>query len=300
MMSFQLYFYRPNEQAALTIRDIQPVLLAIDHFRLTEDGSDVDFEYENPVTGVYFWFSFAKQGYADEPIMQFEDFRYTGLYFTINYHRPSYFMYEANPILLQLIQTLHLYVYDPQADAASSIPFQPYSDELIRSWQAGNRRIGSKSPHRVTLDRDKARYAWEYLYQYPNFKESLPEEFFVPKLFFVRLKNGTVHTAVVFPYPDTDHQLIPDVDFLYVKIFRKQLWFRKAVEGLIPFSQLRTLAPDAFQTFYDPIPHYLLQNRDSLESILQSFDVIQKDRFSVLPNDGFVDLAPPHSSAPSL
>jgi hypothetical protein len=299
-MSFQLYFYRPVEQAVLTIGDVQDVLLAADHFRLAEDGSSVDFEYENPITGVYFWFSFNKNAYADEQILQFPKHRFTGLYFTINYHRPSYFMYEANPIVLQLIQTLRLYVFDPQTDAASSAPFQPYSDELIRSWQAGNRRIGSKSPFRVSFDRDKARYAWEYLYRYPAFKDLLPSEHFVPKLFFIRLKDENVHTAVVFPYPDTEHQLIPNVDYLYVKISRKQLWFRKSVEGLISFSQLRMAAPDAFQAVSDPLPHFLLDNRVSLEPILQTCDVIRKDRFAVLPNDGFVDLDPPQPTQASV
>lgn len=299
-MSFQLHFYRLVDQVALTIRDVQDVLLSVDHFRLTEDGSSADFEYENPITGVYFWFSFSKNTYTDEQIPQFPQYRYTGLSFTINYNRPSYFMYEANPFVLQLIRTLRLHVFDPQADDESSVPFQPGSDELIRSWQAGNRRIGSKSPVRVSLDRDKARYAWEYLYYYPVLKNLFPSEYFVPKLFFIRLKDENVYTAVVFPYPDTEQQLIPAVDYLYVKISRKQFWFRKTVEGLISFSSLRMAAPEAFQAVSEPLPHYLLDHRVSLEPILQTSKMIRKERFIVLPNDGFVDLDPPQATQTSV
>jgi hypothetical protein len=107
------------------------------------------------------------------------------------------------------------------------------------------------------------------------------------------MRDRSVKTAVVFPFPDVENQLIPDVDFLYVKIRRKQWLFGRNVEGLVSFEQLRNRVPDAFQFFSEPVPYYLLENCNSIEASLAECMLIQRDKFSVLANDAFVDLDPP-------
>lgn len=292
-MSFSLYFYSQQEEAIITAEELKKVLLPNPYIRYTENGPVTDFEYENPITGVYFWFTYTLPGYANEEIALFEGYRYTGLTFCINYNRPSYFMYEANPLLLDLIRTLDIAVFDPQADGVSTLPFRPFADELVRSWQASNRRIGSKAPNRVALQKEKARYAWEYLYRYPQIKTLFPQDHFIPKLFFVHLRDSSVKTAVVFPYPDVESQLIPEVDYLYVKIKRKHWLFDRNVEGLVSFQCLLDSIPEAFEFFSDPVPHYLLKKRELIATALPGCLLIQRDKFSVLANDAFVDIDPP-------
>ncbi|BCJ86602.1 hypothetical protein [Effusibacillus dendaii] len=294
-MSFELHFYQPADQAPCSLQQIKEVLLASEHVHFVAETTSYLFEYENQITGVCFWFCLAATPYVDEEVRAFSGFRYTGLSFGVNYCRPSYFMYEANPILLRLVNQLQLYVFDPQADAASTVPFQPYSDELVRSWQAGNRRSSLKSPNRVTLSQEKAYSAWRYLYLYPHFKSSLSDQHFIPKLFFVRTKEG-VKTSVVFPYPDVEHQLIPDVDYLYVKIPSKKWIFHRTVEGLVPFEQLRCLAPDAFSAVNEPIPHYLLVNPQPVETVLLRCRRLGRSEYTILENGSFIDIDPPFTA----
>lgn len=291
-MSFNLYFYRRQGQNSLSVEQLSSLILSNEHMTLLENEHAVDFEYENPVTGVYFWLSFAKSRYVDEEIQQFDSFEFTGLTFGINFNRPSYFIYEANPIILKLVRTLGLYVYDPQADGASTTPYKPFQDELVHSWQSSNRRGASKSPNRVILPHKQALYAWEYLFQYPRIKRNVPQDQFVPKLFFVKMRDNSVKTAVVFPFPEAENQLIPEVDYLYIKTKKKQWLFEKQKEGLVSFETLRQKFPQAFVYREQPMQHYVMLDQNAIEEFLNECSVIDKEQFTVMANDGFVDVEP--------
>ena len=130
-MSYDLFFCREKGKP-LAFEEVVAWAEEREHFKRSAKGQ---LWYENPETGVYFSLeeeSFEDYDNEDLPIpREYEDIH---LAFNINFIRPSFFAYEAMPIVEELGRTFSLLVVDDD-----SPPKPCDGQQLITSWCDNNR-----------------------------------------------------------------------------------------------------------------------------------------------------------------
>ena len=105
--------------------------------------SDRDFQcwYENEHTGVYFGMEHLREPAGDgaESIAP-EHYADVQITFKMNYLRPSFFAYEAMPVVDEFAQRFSLLVIDPQDHeiGGDASPKQCRAEELTKAWLKSN------------------------------------------------------------------------------------------------------------------------------------------------------------------
>jgi len=269
------------------------------HFERT----DRQLWYRNEDTGVYFSLDFEAESpnegqRPDIPEGYFD----TGLSFNLNFNRPSYFGYEAMPIVEHLASSFALSAFDPQAsDSEHLLLPKVNADDLLRSWLSNNRNAiltmiehaGLSTPPQMSLE--KSMYRWNYSKNKRTLEERCGEQIFVPTLSPVR-RSGSSHAQLAFAYTQNVPCLVPDSDWVLV-VRKKKAHFWSAAEsevGVLSASRFRELAVESLRDFDSNdlsmrvIP---LETSFRVSKVIQSCEFeFPKQEFEVLAPDEFVDI----------
>ncbi|MFA9441674.1 hypothetical protein ACDA63_18755 [Uliginosibacterium sp. sgz301328] len=185
--------------------------------------------YGNEDTGVYFVFELQAAQLPeeddDEPLEHFP------IALNINYLRPSYFIFEAEPEVTAFVKHFDLLVSDPQMEGMGDGEYN--AEKLLSGWNCGN-EFGYTSVLRDENNRSRISHlpaeqlhnAWRWNWTRTQVQARVGESKFVPRIMFMNLGGSTVTAAV---WPDGIPVVVTRVDYLCVP--RKELaptkFFRK-------------------------------------------------------------------------
>ena len=247
-MSYDLFFYK--QKGSEISRDKISQYLSDNLVQANEEDSQ--WFFENKDTEVYFSFEFNElEGDFEpeeelEPIENFDD---TNFSFNLNFMRPSFFGIEAFNFVKQFCADLNLYVLNPQS--ASEQPYKPERQEQFDYWNKTN--LWSSKDHFEEMQccylrEEESNKIWEYNSNRQNLQIKLGEEYFVPKIFFFKTKQGnqpitltiwTEHIPIVLPTTD------------YILLTREYKNFFKTIKDSVLISRATLLNSfgDYFENF---------------------------------------------------
>jgi hypothetical protein len=223
-MSYDLFFYK-LKGSEISTEKISKYLT--DNLVQPNEGNNQWF-YENEDTEVYFSFDLNESNGDLEPneepelIEKFEDTNFT---FNLNFMRPSFFGLEAFQFVEQFCRDLNLYVLNPQGE--NEQPYKPTQIEQFDNWNRTN--LWASKDHFKELEcsymsENETNKVWQYNLNRKKIQEELGGEYFVPKIFFFKTKQGnqpftlTIWTEYIpIVLPDTDYILLTRQ---YKKLFR--------------------------------------------------------------------------------
>jgi hypothetical protein len=187
----------------------------------SDDGKMMQFQYENPETGVYCLFDFYDPA-AAEGIELPSGFAPAGLSVSINYLRPRFFAAELMPMIAGIAETNKILVVDPQED--NPVPEAPDAATLIERWITSNERVTrgmamqeDQPIIRPYLSPEESMRWWEYSRAKMHLQDVLGEEIFVPSIRFGLDSQKRVHRVVQWSmnggalpqvFPPCDHLLL--------------------------------------------------------------------------------------------
>jgi len=297
-VSFDLFFCREKEEPT----DFSAVCVWAEHLDLFKRNTN-QLWYENSETGVYFSFDYDAQPAKDPDESQIPaGFFDTGLSFNLNFNRPSYFGYEAMPIVEHLVTQFHLFVVNPQADSEEQMLIREVSAQsLLESWLDHNRRaivtmskdLGYISPLQMPLT--QSIYRWNYAKAKKGLERRCGNDIFVPNVSLVR-RVGSNQVAPAFVYTDGVPSLVPISDWVFIVRDRKQhFWSGKKTEvGVLSSTEFRNLTGEYLKDFdHDQLGLRVLDPASAREvsSLIQSCEfMFPRDEFEGVAPDGFVDI----------
>lgn len=268
--------------------------------------SDRQLSYENPKTGVYFSLDFDPQGSEtpeNSPIPS--GYFDSGLSFGLNFNRPSFFGYEAMPVVEQIAKHFGLSVVDPQIDADEPVLMMEVdSKELIDSWLKHNRWAiltlvedpSFAHPHRMPIV--PSLYLWRFNMVKAELERACGEEIFVPKLVPVHRKGG-VEVGRGFTYTQGVPTIIPESEWVFVVRSKKSFFNPKAKQevGVISMETFRQSLDGYIKEFQWKDPSVGVIRAESVgkvSKLLQSIDhMLDRPEFEAVGTDSFVDVELP-------
>jgi hypothetical protein len=235
--------------------------------------------YQNEATGVYFVFEYQDKEDAEEG--------YYPIVFNMNYFRPTYFIKEAEPEVIELKSKFNLEVDDPQTHGMGSGDFD--EDKFKSGWLHGNefayQSILKDNSDVFSLPTKKLEDVWSWNNNKESLQEQTEDDVFVPSIMLLNYE-GRVVTACV--WPDAISSIIPPVDILLIG--RKELAPRKLfkkVEDMVlgDWGQLMPIFEkhkakmqgDAYYLHYHSVPNEIKKHIQNLKS----FDISSLERLSV-------------------
>lgn len=256
--------------------------------------------YNNEHTGVYFSLDFEIRDLEDAVIPEdYPDYFDSGLSFNLNYNRPSFFGYEAMPIVVDLYQSLGLTVYDPQAFEERALNQDPGAEGLINSWLRSNsngittlRDMGSSLP-RMALS--SSRYLWMYSRRKVELQTKLGDSIFVPMLFPFR-KTGSADVGTAIVCTSGIPMIVPAADWVIIRRPRRDfLGFGEEIEtGVISRKTFNHMVGVHLTHFPHWEPAVKIVNPETtplVEKQLRTIEhVLPLDEFERLGTDSFTDL----------
>ena len=189
------------------------------HFtrRPIDDGS-VEYWYENEDTDVYFALTqVAHQTSTDRrdeerpPLPP--PLRYVGWNGNLNYCRPSFFAYEAMPILADFAASFGLNIFDPQEfdDGRNGLMAVPHAPLLVSSWLEHNQRAiealfahyrnheERRFPSVHIMDEALLTQIWRHNFHREVIQEAHGPNAFVPRVSLISgLADDVLHSVVVW------------------------------------------------------------------------------------------------------
>lgn len=217
-MSYDLFFYKrkDNTITSKTITDYLSQKLGI-----ADNRNAREWYFENPDTNVYYSFQLEKESAIEEDY-DYPHYKNTGLSFNLNFMRPSFFGLEAFQLVEQLVKDLDFFIINPQA--STDVPSQANRHELFENWNNANLNISADYFDKMGssyLPEEKANKAWAYNFERKKIQTQLGENYFAPRIFFVKhKKDGHVYTLTTW----TQHipTVFPDSDY-----YALHQWYRK-------------------------------------------------------------------------
>lgn len=165
--------------------------------------------YENQSTGVYFMFSWTRDG-SDNKVRQVS--------FNMNYFRPHVFGLEAEPELRAFVARFSPNIEDPQLHGMGSGPYA--SERFLSGWNAGNEAayesfLKMQQPTRklYTLPSAELEHIWRWNMFIDQTQAKFGQSLFVPRIMMLAV-NGKLTTVVV--WGDGIPELIPEVQAVLV------------------------------------------------------------------------------------
>jgi hypothetical protein len=242
-MSFDLHFCW-RQASKIDFQDVRAWAARIEGF----DARDAQLWYSNPSTGVYFSFDFEAQSPEspdDGPFIPSGYFN-SGLSFNLNYNRPSYFAFEAMPVVADVTSRFGLSVLNPQAGEAES-PSPADCESLVRSWVQHNQRAvrammeqpNAAAP--LTMPLAASTYLWRYAKSQKDFQRVCGDSVFVPSLIPVHKKDETLAARAIV-YTHDLPTIIPECEWVF---------FAKLASGLFRLKkkppEISIISADTFR-----------------------------------------------------
>ncbi|HSA92973.1 MAG TPA: hypothetical protein VLE48_08180 [Terriglobales bacterium] len=306
-MSYDLFFCR-RETLDLNFEGVASWAM---HQHRFQRPAETQLWYQNEDTGVYFSLDYTpaserESGESSVPTGYFD----LGLAFNLNYNRPSFFAYEAMPIIEGLASQFSLFVVDPQDPESEGTPKVPQATQLIETWKSSNAEaLGvlsgdpELSEQRLYMSEDKSLAFWRYMRRKHEWDIELEsEDVFVPKIMLVR-KRKSHDVGRLITWAMGVHMLVPDCE--WIAIGRPRKGFGKLLkkydttyvgsntvfnsvggllEEFVPDGSVKRLRPEL-------VP----QVAELLAGIPAE---ISKDDFEGVAPDGFVDREAPEAPSP--
>lgn len=218
-MSYDLYFFsRANIEP-----DYEAIIKYFEemrYFKVTraKHGTAL-INYENPNTTANFRFFKARDNC---PFTVPNNFHYIYFSFTLNITRPSFYAFEAMPIVHEFIEKFDLWIFNPQDPRIKEMPM-PYKytkSELIELWENDNqffsKALMNKAHRKVNISKEKMMKLWEYLYARDEIYKVLNnQDIYVPKMYIFRNQvNSELFTATI--WGECVNAIIPECDYMLI------------------------------------------------------------------------------------
>ena len=149
-----------------------------------------DYIFENEHTGVYF--SIEKQEKEEhKDVQNLADFYDTRYLCCINFLRPNFFGIETFNFIDNLIDNFNLYILDRTEPEEDKI-FKPQKDQLYTKWRKVNNYF-SREEFANSLyyyPEDRMNLEWEYNFSINSWQKELGENYFVPRIAYIKKKTG--------------------------------------------------------------------------------------------------------------
>ncbi|HEY4063187.1 MAG TPA: hypothetical protein VGM30_14875 [Puia sp.] len=245
-MSYELYFYRPKG-SNLSERQIWDYLSS-NLTPVNESGNQWWFENED--TEVYYSFDHNEPESDSKSIElyeSFDDFDNTNFSFNLNFMRPTFFGLEAFQFVGTIMAELDMYVLNPQSNF--EIPVKQSKEELFDGWNQTNLRASTdhfKEKEFTYIPPEKSNLAWEYNFNRKKTQDQLGENYFVPKLFFLKTKKEN-RAITLTTWTEHIPMVIPPAD--YFLLGRQYKKFFRTVKDQALISR-KTLLKH-FETYFD-------------------------------------------------
>ena len=234
--------------------------------------------FENEDTEVYFSFDYNEPDEnfgTDEEFEPIENFYQTNFSFNLNFMRPSFFGLESFKFVEQFCKDLDLFVLNPQGNTEQ--PYKPNQQEQFEIWNKTNlwaSRDRFKEMGSCYLSESDTSKVWEYNSNRRFLQEKLGEEYFVPKIFFLKTKQDnkpftltiwTEHIPIVLPATD------------YILLTRQYRKFFRTVEDTVLIS--RATLMDNFGSEFEnfDFPNCKIIHQSRAERLKDKFNSIRAD-----------------------
>jgi hypothetical protein len=306
-MSFDLYFCGPPG----TQLDLSRVKQKMGRQEYTtqsrsNDGRLIQFDYDNPETGVYCLFDlFTPEDEEEESLALPDSFVTTGMSVSINFLRPHFFALELMPIISRLADSFGLSLYDSQEDRIYA-PNTP-SETLIQSWIEHNQRATqamatTDEPIRKPyLPREQSLYWWQYTNARKALQASLGEDVFVPAIFLMADSSERVKPVVLWSAGVQRRflhrtrriplsQLFPKCEYLMLA------WEKHAEEmekGIVPYSTAVSAMAAFLEDFDGPVEEIKVlwpARQQQASAIFEGLPLTALGELTRIAPDGFVDV----------
>jgi hypothetical protein len=291
-MSFDLYFC-PQSNAGPSITELKRYFSALPHFDTDDvEGDGHEFYYENDVTGVYcvFYYLPPHAGESDES-------GGSGLSFSLNFFRPSFFAYETMPLVEDFSRHFNLLVEDPQAETKGPAN----SADLIKSWRASEAKAFASMRDMPEDEKDELHFMpepeatawWRYTSIRQQLEDSIADDIFIPLIMVLMNPAKELFTAIV--WPNAIPQFFPACDYVYVN--RETNSGQQEEAGFVSYADVMREVEhllDIYQ-FAGKEYRYLAPHRsaDALP-LIQRFQLKAVDlgQYQQMGADSFQDVAP--------
>lgn len=305
-MSFDLYFCRRKAER-INFDEVKAWAQRIDSFT----PNKAQLWYSNLKTGVYFSFDFeaappkSPGDGPDVPPGYFD----SGLSFNMNYVRPSYFAFEAMPIVADLTSKFGLSVVNPQDSSnGSESGLDGNSEALTRSWVRSNQRAilvtmeEPKASRPLSMSATASHYLWRYATAKEDLDKTCGEGVFVPTLVPVH-KKGETNVGRAFAYTSGLPTIVPECEWIFI-VRRKK--------GFLRGKEEREVAALGGETFREALSGYIkpfhwqdpsvqlipTELARKAGKVINDFErTLPRSDFEVVRTDGFVDIDLPSEPA---
>jgi len=274
--------------------------------------NDSQLWYSNEDTGVYFSLDFeGKQPAGGERPEIPEGYFDTGLSFNLNFNRPSYFGYEAMPVVENLSMGFGLSAFDPQArDSEHLLLRDVTAHDLLQGWLENNRnailamieQAGLETPPQMLLE--KSMYRWSYSNKRKDLQRKCGDQIVVPTLSPIR-RRGSSQAQLAFAYTQDVPCLVPNCDWVLI-VRKKEAHFWSATSsevGILSARRFRELVSEHLKSFDSNegslqvlSPKATLDLKKRIQNCKFEYP---KEEFEVLALDGFVDIEMGPGSRPN-
>ena len=298
-MSFDLYFcWRKPE--SVNFEQVTAWSNGIECFK----RNDAQLWYSNPKTGVYFSFDFeanAPESSDDGPDIP-DGYFDSGLSFNLNYNRPSYFAFEAMPIVQKLASEFALSVVNPQGnlDGHESAAVAN-SEMLVQSWVNSNKRatlLMMEQPQAskpLSMPAAASLYLWRYGKSKAGLEKTCGERVFVPSLVPVQRKGETKASRMT-AYTESIPTIVPECEWVCI-VRRKTSFFRLKQNhdvSVISSETFREVLGTCLKPFQWENPVVQIIGPEFAEKagkIIHSIErTLPRTEFEVIGTDSFVDI----------
>jgi hypothetical protein len=155
----------------------------------------------------------------------------SGLSFNLNYNRPSYFAFEAMPIVEKLASEFGLGVANPQGNPdGHESAIVANSEMLVQSWANSNKRAillmmeQPQASRPLSMPAAASLYLWRYGKSKAELERTCGEGVFVPSLVPVQRK-GETKAGRFTVYTESLPTILPECEWVCI-VRRKTGFFR--------------------------------------------------------------------------
>jgi len=268
----------------------------------TQNKPGYSLVYRNPDTEVTFEI---RRAFSDKPLMSLPDgYLDAEISFSIAKRRPSFFAYEAMPIVTDLMERFSLSLLnEPNGSAiqagADSSPETCFADDLVVAWKKANQTAvaaycaaGNKTAY---MQEARATAMWRYMKDRQRFRKEFGQGIHVPKILALQAPAGDVVRAI--SWPKCIPVLFADAELVVMNRLRRRLL------GLIPRVEVGYV--DAGKLQRKIAPFLVLYGLGMLQRLLLNHEIKEVqhayrtvalagdlDEYTCLPPDQFVDVRP--------
>ncbi|OGL88876.1 hypothetical protein A3I42_01125 [Candidatus Uhrbacteria bacterium RIFCSPLOWO2_02_FULL_49_11] len=304
-MSFDIRFCTKDIRE-IDHEEVSDYLRTQPYFEVNESDGGFQSIYKNLDTGVYFIFESSPELELAEEEQLPPGYQDTGLWFTLNLIRPTFFAHEALPYVEEFTKKFDLLIVDPQDDSigGNGKPKICNTEELIASWAKSNefgvkafkRKEVSESSHVISyMPLEKSMNWWEYSKGKKALEEKLGDDFFVPRMFILKDQSaGELKTAI--SWTDGIPQIFASCDLVGIVKMKKRLFSsqtKSTKEGFIEYDDLMKLIGDLAQPFQGPVSGIKILKSDKTREVQKIFKSLRPqstDEFKSISPDEFIDI----------